>query len=76
MRGDISLDLGKLDAADVLLTTDARIDALLVLWSRGGGLRTTIALDPDDLRRIAAACAKAEARYLDEIDRRDAEGAA
>lgn len=75
MTGDISLDLGKLDAADVVLTTDARIDALLVLRSRSG-LRTTIALDPDDLRRIAAACAKAETRYLDEIDRRDAEGAA
>jgi hypothetical protein len=75
-RTEVSVDLGKLDAADVILSDGKRIEALLVLRSRGTGTRLTIALDPDDLFRISSACADASNRYDDEIDRRDAESAA
>ena len=75
-RTDISVDLGKLDAADVVLTHGKRIDALLVLRSRGTGSRLTIALDPDDLFRLSSACADADHRFQTEIDKRDEEGAA
>ena len=75
-RTDVSIDLGRLDAADVVLTDGKRIEAMLVLRSRGTGTRLTIALDPDDLFRISSACADADHRYNVEIDKRDEEGAA
>jgi len=75
-RTEVSIDLGKLDAADVVLSDGKRIEAMLVLRSRGTGTRLTIALDPDDLFRISKACADGDHRYNVEIDRRDEEGAA
>jgi len=72
---DITVSLNKLDRVDVVLTADRVIEALLVLRDRSG-VRLTVALDPEDLMRISAACAGASNRFDDEIDRRDAEGAA
>ena len=74
-RTDISVDLGKLDAADVILTTGRCIEAMLVLRARGTGARLTISLDPEDLFRISSVCADAEHRFSVEIDRRDEEAA-
>jgi hypothetical protein len=74
-RTDISVDLGKLDAADVILTDGKRIEAMLVLRSRGTGARLTISLDPDDLFRLSSVCADADHRFSVEIDRRDEEAA-
>ena len=72
---DITVSLNKLDRVDVVLTADRVIEALLVLRDRSG-VRLTVALDPEDLARISTACADASNRFDDEIDRRDAEGAA
>ena len=72
---DITVSLNKLDRVDVVLTADRAIEALLVLRDRSG-MRLTVALDPEDLARISTACADASRRFDDEIDRRDAEGAA
>ena len=74
-RADISVDLGKLDAADVMLTDGKRIEAMLVLRARGTGARLTISLDPEDLARISSVCADADHRFCVEIDRRDEEAA-
>jgi len=75
-RADISVDLGKLDSADVMLTDGKRIEAMLVLRARGTGARLTISLDPEDLARISSVCADAGHRFCVEIDRRDEEAAA
>ena len=72
---DITVSLGKLDRVDVVLTADRFIEALLVLRDRSG-VRLTVALDPEDLMRVSTACADTSNRFDDEIDRRDAEGAA
>ena len=72
---DVTVSLGKLDRVDVVLTADRVIEALLVLRDRSD-VRLTVMLDPDDLARVAKACADASNRYDDEIDRRDAESAA
>ena len=72
---DVTVSLGKLDRVDVVLTADRVIEALLVLRDRSG-VRLTVALDPEDLMRISTACADGSNRFDDEIDRRDAEGAA
>lgn len=72
---DITVSLNKLDRVDVVLTADSVIEALLVLRDRSG-VRLTVALDPEDLARVSSACADASRRFGDEIDRRDAEGAA
>jgi hypothetical protein len=72
---DITVSLNKLDRVDVVLTADRVIEALLVLWDRSG-VRLTVMLDPEDLGRIASECTSGRKRFDDEIDRRDAEGAA